>query len=200
MDKCKTSRVLVCAIAVVAAATATASGNDKFQVSDGQVVVVCPLTIGGSFEATTDKVSGEVAVVAQESGPLEGAIVVDLRSLQTGIGMRDRHMRENYLEVAKGPEFERARLENIKVDKLSGKSPFRGTLVLHGERREVTGSVELQPQDGGAYRIQAEFPVRVTDFKIAKPTYLGVGVQEEVQVKIALTAVPAAVGTSGRDR
>ena len=54
MDKCKTSRVLVCAIAVVAAATATASGNDKFQVSDGQVVVVCPLTIGGSFEATTD--------------------------------------------------------------------------------------------------------------------------------------------------
>jgi polyisoprenoid-binding protein YceI len=200
MHKFKTSRLLMCVIAVAAGVTATASANDKYQVSGGQVVVVCPLTVGGSFEATTDKVSGEVAVDSRQPGPVDGAIVVDLRSLETGIGMRDRHMRDNYLEVGKGPEFERARLEGIKVEKLNGKSPFSGTLVLHGERREVTGAAEVQPQNGGAYRIQAEFPVRVTDFKIAKPTYLGVGVQEEVKVKIALTAVPAAVGTSGTRR
>jgi polyisoprenoid-binding protein YceI len=178
--------------------TAAASANEKYQVSNGEVVVVCPLTVGGSFEAKTDKVSGEVAVPAQEPGPVSGAISVDLRSLKTGIGLRDRHMRENYLEVDKGPTFEKATLEGIHVEKLNGNSTFRGTLVLHGERREVSGSAAVQPQNNGAYRVQAEFPVRVTDFKIAKPAYLGVGVQEEVKVKIALTAVPAAAATASR--
>ena len=196
----KHRRIFVCLMAVAAASVATASANDKYRVADGQVVVVCPLTVGGSFEAKTQSVSGEVAVAPQPGGPLGGAISVDLQTLQTGIGLRDRHMRDNYLEVGKGPDFSKATLEGIQIEKLNGKSTFRGTLVLHGERRPVTGSAEVQQQGDGGYRVQAEFPVRVTDFNIAKPTYLGVGVQEEVKIKIALTAVPAPVATTGAKR
>jgi polyisoprenoid-binding protein YceI len=116
---------------------------------------------------------------------------VDLRTLKTGIAMRDRHMKDNYLEVERGPAFGTATIENIRIDRLDGKTMFNATLVLHGERRPIAGSATLERRDGG-YSVQAEFPVRVSEYNIAKPTYLGVGVQDEIRIKIALTAAPAA--------
>ena len=111
---------------------------------------------------------------------------MDLRTLKTGIGMRDRHMKDNYLEVEKGPGFDTATIEGIQIEKLDGKTTFNGTLVLHGERRPISGSATLARQ-GGGYSVEAEFPVRVSEFNITKPTYLGVGVQDQVRIKIALT-------------
>lgn len=188
----KNLRIAIGVLAAVAALSGTASaGNEKYRVSGGQVVVVCPLTVGGGFEARTQAVTGEVSLAADQPGSLGGALSVDLRTLTTGIGMRDRHMKETYLQVENGPGFEKATIEDIKIEKLDGKTTFNGTLVLHGERRPVTGSATLERKDGG-YKVQAEFPVRVSEYKITKPTYLGVGVRDEITIKIALTAMPTA--------
>lgn len=189
-------RIVIGVLAAVAALSGTASaGNETYRVSGGQVVVVCPLTVGGGFEAKTQAVTGEVSLAADQPGSLGGALSVDLRTLTTGIGMRDRHMKDNYLQVENGPEFEKATIEDIKVERLDGKTTFNGTLVLHGERRPVTGSATLERKDGG-YKVQAEFPVRVSEYKITKPTYLGVGVRDEITIKIALTAMPTATLTA----
>src|SRR5918992_896095 len=102
--------------------TVVAAG-DTLQVKSGEVSVICPLTVGGSFEAKTDIVKGEVTV-AGPSQPLSGALQVDLQSLETGIGLRDRHMKNNYLEIEKGVEYAAARLEDIRVEKLAGKTTF----------------------------------------------------------------------------
>ena len=40
-------------------------------------------------------------------------------------------------------------------------------------------------------RVEATFPVTLPDYGIAKPRYLGVGVKDEVGVKVSLVAVPA---------
>jgi polyisoprenoid-binding protein YceI len=166
-----------------------AAGNDQLHVTSGRVVVVCPLTVGGGFEAKSEAVSGEVSLGSDQPGALKGAMSVDLRTLKTGIGMRDRHMRDNYLEVAKGPGFEMATIEGIQIEKLDGKTTFNGTLVLHGERHAVTGSATIARERGG-YNVEAEFPVKVSEFNIPKPTYLGVGVQDQIRIKIALTVTP----------
>jgi polyisoprenoid-binding protein YceI len=192
------SVLYVVAIMVGLHGTATAS-NEQYRVSRGEIVVVCPLTVGGAFEAKSQALSGEVAVGGESAGTVKGALSVDLRTLKTGIGMRDRHMRDNYLEVANGPDFEKATIENIQIEKLDGKTTFNGTLVLHGERRPVTGSATLERRDGG-YTVQAEFPVRVSEYKIPKPTYLGVGVQDELKIKVALTVLPAATTTVARSK
>jgi len=170
---------------------ASPSFADAYKVSGAEVVVVCPLTVGGSFEARTKSVSGEVAASAAESGSVSGALRVDLQTLETGIAVRDRHMRETYLEVEKGPEFAVATFDQIRVDKLNGKSTFRGTLLLHGQRQEVTGTADLQQRDG-RIRVQAQFPIKVSSFQIPKPTYLGVGVKDEIQIKVVLTVEPTA--------
>ena len=164
---------------------------DAYKVNSAEVVVVCPLTVGGSFEAKTKSVSGEVAAGAAEPGNLTGALRVDLQTLETGIAVRDRHMRETYLEVEKGPEFAVATVDQIRVEKLDGKSKFTGTLLLHGQRQAVTGTAELQQRDG-RIRVQAQFPIKVSAFQIPKPTYLGVGVRDEIQIKVVMTVEPTA--------
>ena len=170
------------------------AGN-ALRVTTGKVSVVCPLTVGGSFEAKTDAVSGEVSLAPSPEMPMNGELTVDLKTLATGIGLRDRHLKDNYLEVQRGSAFAAARLQDIRVDALEGKTAFRGALMLHGERREVSGTATIRP-DGPGYRVEANFPVRISDFQIPDPTYLGVGVKNEVQVRVHFTVVPAA--TSAR--
>jgi polyisoprenoid-binding protein YceI len=101
--------------------------------------------------------------------------------------------------VEKGPEYARARLKNIRVDKLSGKTPFRAVLTLHGQTKEITGTADIKPE-GDGYRLNASFPVRVSEFGIPEPTYLGVGVKDEVVVRVNLNAAPAPLATTGRTK
>jgi len=191
------------AIALMIVAAAPAGASDAYKVSSGEVTVMCPLTVGGSFEAKTKNLSGDVTPATGEQGAARGALKVELQTLETGIGVRDRHMKDNYLEVAKGPEFATAIIDDIRVEKLEGKTIFTGMLSLHGQKRKVTGAAELQEKDG-KIRVQAQFPVKVSEFEIPAPTYLGVGVRDEIQVKVSLLAVraggEAATGTSGQKR
>jgi len=182
--------VLFCVIGVVGVAGVSRAA-DAYKVSGAEVVVVCPLTVGGSFEAKTKSVSGEVVASAAEPGSVSGALRVDLQTLETGIAVRDRHMRETYLEVEKGPDYAVATFDQIRVEKLDGKSTFKGTLLLHGQRQEVTGTADLQQRDG-RIRVQAQFPIKVSAFQIPKPTYLGVGVRDEIQIKVSMTVEPTA--------
>jgi polyisoprenoid-binding protein YceI len=161
------------------------------RVTTGEVSIMCPLTVGGSFEAKTSAVSGEVVVAPTPEEPLKGELTVDLHKLQTGIGMRDRHMKDKYLEVQRGAEFSAARLQEIRVDALGGKTGFRGVLMLHGERREVSGTANIK-QNGDGYRVEAAFPVSISEFEIPDPTYLGVGVKDQVQVRVNFSVAPAA--------
>jgi polyisoprenoid-binding protein YceI len=189
-------RVYVAAAAVVIGLSATAQAQGTLRVIGGQIAVVCPLTVGGSFEAKTKNLTGDLAVDESNPQAVKGTIAVDLLSLETGIGLRDKHLKSNYLEVDKGPQYSEARLHDIRVDRLEGKTPFRGVLTLHGQQKEVTGTAQIRPE-GGGYRMEATFPVKIADFQIPDPTYLGVGVADEVVVRVNLNAAPVN-GASGR--
>lgn len=195
----KNNAIGVFAIALMTAAAAPAGAADAYKVSSGEVTVMCPLTVGGSFEAKTKNLSGDVTPASDEQGAVRGALKVELQTLETGIGIRDRHMKNNYLEVEKGPGFATATFEDIRVEKLEGKTVFTAMLSLHGQKKKVSGAAELQQKDG-KIRVQAQFPVKVSEFEIPAPTYLGVGVKDEIQIKVSLMAVPSGaqpVATSG---
>ena len=156
-------------------------------VGSGEVVVVCPLTVGGSFEARTQSVSGQLAVDPAQPSHLTGEIAVDLKTLDTGIGLRNTHMRENYLEVSKGDGFDRAVLSEIVVKgdaaSVTGATTFAATLLVHGTRKPVSGQARIS-RAGADVRVDASFPVNLPDFGISQPRYLGVGVKDQVQVKV----------------
>ena len=171
----------------VALAGATTVAANTWHVGQGDVRVICPMTIGGSFDAKTTAISGSVTVGASSSRAFDGSLAVDLRTLDTGIGLRNEHLRENYLEVTKGPGFDTATLSEIDLkgfnpDAPAGKGSFTGALTLHGVTKPVTGAVDVR-QSGAGLRVKAAFPVNLADYSIRKPRYLGVGVKDTVTVE-----------------
>lgn len=184
--------------ALATAIVVPAIAQSAWSVSTGSVAVVCPLTVGGSFEARTASLSGRLAPDAAQPGRLTGELVVDLATLDSGIGLRNTHMRENYLEVGRGEGYRRAVLRDIvlsgDVATLSGAATFTATLLVHGAERPVRGEARLT-RAGDGVRVEASFPVVLPDHDIAKPRYLGVGVRDEVQVKVKFQASAAAGGT-----
>ena len=197
MFNAKARMIVAAAVAVAALTAVDARAEDKLRVTGGDVTVVCPLTVGGSFQAKTKAVSGEVGPAPQQTGAVGGSLLVKLDTLETGISMRDRHMKENYLEVGKGNGYHTAVLENIHIDNANGKGTFKGTLTLHGQTREIVGTSVLQQKDGGV-QVEAQFPVKVSEFQIPKPTYLGVGVRDEIQIKVTLNTAPVATVAGNR--
>jgi polyisoprenoid-binding protein YceI len=147
------------------------------------------MTIGGSFEAKTTAIKGTVISGANGARPFSGSVVVDLRTLDTGIGLRNEHLREKYLEVNKTPGFDTATLSELDLIGLDpeapeGKGSFAGSLTVHGVTKKVTGPVEVH-EAGGGLRVKASFAVDLVDYGIAKPRYLGIGVTNVVQVEVA---------------
>jgi len=166
-----------------------------WRVSGGHVSVVCPLTVGGRFEAKTTAVTGEVSVPegAREIG---GAFSVDLRTLDTGIGLRNTHLRDNYLEVSRGPTYDTAVLDAVVLDAPApsrGRSAtlgFKGVLSVHGNAKPIAGTAEVTHR-GDSLDVKVKFPLRIDAYEIARPTYLGVGVANQIDVEVRATLKPA---------
>jgi len=181
--------LIVIGLAVGSSAAGARATHDSYRITTALVTVICPLTVGGSIEARTNALVGDLAV-AHGSDAVFGAVQVDLATLETGIKLRDTHMKK-YLEINRGDTFAKARLEEIHIERTDGgEMPFHGTLTLHGERHTISGMADLQGQqpDGGV-RVRARFPISLAAFGIQPPRYLGVGVQDEVQVQVQFTAV-----------
>jgi hypothetical protein len=152
------------------------------------------MTVGGSFEARTSSLIGSITLGApgSTSSAPAASFAVDLRTLDTGIDLRNEHLRRNYLEVDKGEGFDKASLSEIQlgdinVETLEGKTSFTAALLLHGIKKPVKGQVEIRRSPTGIL-VDATFPVTLADYGIPKPQYLGVGVKSQVQVKVSLAA------------
>ena len=167
----------------------TTIGAPAWRAAQSDIRVTCPMTVGGSFDVRTTALSGTLTVSTSRSPAFDGSLAVDLRTLDTGISLRNTHLRENYLEVNKGPGYDQATVSDIDLNGLNpdtpqGKGSFTGALTLHGVKKAVTGSVDVR-QAGGGLQIKASFPINLSDYSISAPRYMGVGVKNTVQVQVA---------------
>jgi hypothetical protein len=183
--------------ALVALAFVAAEAQDagtRWPIMRGDVRVTCPLTVGGTFEATTDSLKGTLSVSSFGPAALAGSLIVDLKTLDTGIPLRNEHLRDRYLEVGRGKGYEEAELTDIRLTEVTsasyqGRSPFTGMLSLHGTKKEVSGVAVIR-RDKSQVRVEAAFPIVLDDFTIARPRYLGVGVKDRVQVNVEFAVRP----------
>jgi len=176
-------------LAVIALAGAVAGTANTWHIGQGDVRVICPMTVGGSFDAQTTALSGTVTVGPTISRAFDGSVAVNLRTLDTGIGLRNEHLRDTYLEVGKGQDFDTATMTGIALngfdaDAPEGKRSFTGLLTLHGVSKTVAGVIDVRTA-GAGLRVKASFPVNLSDYGIRTPRYLGVGVKDTVQVEAA---------------
>jgi polyisoprenoid-binding protein YceI len=192
--------LVVTVVALGLATTAgTAAGAESWRIEGGDVKVLVPVKPGGTFEAKTTSLAGSLTPGSSNPLPLTGEVVVDLATIDTGIGLRDRHLREK-LELERGAGFDKAVLSDIVVTEargagFRGESGFTGTLRLHGVSRPLRGKAEIRGEGPGV-RVVAEFVLPLPDFGIDPPSYMGVGVTNKVVVTVSFAAAPS--GGNGR--
>jgi polyisoprenoid-binding protein YceI len=143
---------------------------------------------------------GEAAVTFNGVGPagfkLEGktkqlelkddgktlTIVINLKELDTGISMRDSHMRDKYIEVGTFPEATLAvPLASIKVpdDGKSVEVETKGTFTVHGVAKELPFKYTATNK-GGVIEIDGKLNLNLKDHGINVPTYLGITVKPDI--------------------
>jgi polyisoprenoid-binding protein YceI len=176
----------------LAAAASPAPQAPSWRVDRGEVRVLVPLKPGGAFEATTPSLAGTLSLESEKPALLTGDLSIDLTTMDTGIALRNQHLRETYLEVGKGKGFDKAVLSGVRLtgadsEAFEGRTPFTGNLLLHGVSHPVEGSAEIRA-DAEGRRVRAEFPLVLTDFGVTPPEYLGVGVATKLLVKVQFTA------------
>lgn len=158
----------------------------QLTLSGGTVEV---LAIGKpSFIKIRGKGEAPSGALQVEGKRASGKIEFELATLDTGIGLRNEHMRDKYLHVKEHPK---AKLEIQNLDlpkewtpaqaKLDGAS-FTGKLNLHGVIQDVKGTFTV----GEKRDVTAEFKIKLTDYKIDIPEYLGVKVADEVTVSVRI--------------
>ncbi len=153
-----------------------------------------------SFAGTTRQVQGTLEFNPESLADTARMVIeVNLASLDTGINLRNRHMRENHLETDTYPSavFRIRRLAEPSAPALLPGSTVSvtavGTFELHGVAREieVPAQVAWQTDDPpGALRISAKFPVRLSDYNISRPQFLVMRLDEVQRVTVELLALP----------
>lgn len=127
-------------------------------------------------------------VIGVSDSSVSGTVDFDLESLDTGIGLRNSHMKEKYLQTG---QFPKAVLNLGRVALPTGwtREPskheqvdFEGVLSLHGVERPLTGKLDLH-HDGKLVDGAARFKVKISDFGIEVPSYAGITVADEVEVQ-----------------
>lgn len=180
-------------LAVLAMAAVPTAWADTWTVADGSTVVFTSKAPMESFDGKTDKISGSITVDADDlSGELAMRMVVDLASLDTGIGLRNTHMRENHLETEDFPEaiFTGHSIIQTSAPHLApGQSVelmVRGLFDLHGVQREMDIPATVTLAADGSLTVEAAFEVKLSDHAIKRPKFLVMKLADEQQVKVSL--------------
>jgi polyisoprenoid-binding protein YceI len=173
-----------------------------------------PALAGGKWTWNADKATGSVEFVAIGSPAslrihgvgappkgtmtitdraVSGACTFDLASIDTGIALRNKHMREKYLETAKYPKAVFTIVKMILPDDLSNQSfsaekvQYSAKLKLHGVERAFEGTANVTREENGL-KVETEFELKLADFDIKTPSFMDITVSETVEVTVQATA------------
>lgn len=100
---------------------------------------------------------------------------LDLNTIATGITLRDRQMRENYLETEQFPfaEFTGKFYTGIDLSSESAQKIFvRGTFTIHGVKKELDVVATVTPKGRNSLMATASWPLKLSDFGIEVPSLL----------------------------
>lgn len=178
------------ATVLTAALTVTAlAANQPYRVARAT-----PASAEFNFRVTLIPVPGQINAVTaklnldpQNLANTSGAVSVDLRKLDTGIGLRDEHAR-GYLGADKHPNAVFTLSRVTGVTKLTAgkavKATAIGTFNLNGISRALSAPITLE-LTGKRVKVSTAFNVILGDHKISIP-----GADAAVDVKVNFSLEP----------
>jgi len=117
-----------------------------------------------------------------ENNQLSGTILVDINKLNTGIDLRDEHLKEKYLHVTQYPE---AKLEIQEIDLVEGtqNKNVTATLYFHGKTKQLTIPL-MVIKNKNQLKVSSDFELLLSDFGVELPSFQGITAANKVSLKV----------------
>ena len=135
------------------------------------------------------RIEGWSSEIALEEASDMLTFKVPLAPVETGIALRDRHLRE-MLEVEQFP-FALLQVSRSELTFPSAGKPVdgiaRGELTLHGLSHPVDVRYRAKLVKGGIAKVDGSIQLDMRHFEIKYPSYFGLAVAPEVEVKVELS-------------
>ena len=177
----RSSSRLLLSLTVAAALGVTVAAEAKLSGTGASSVEFKAIGPGGL------KINGKSNVVQVADDEKNVTITVPLGGLDTGIGMRNTHMKEKYLEVAKYPNAVLVVPRTAAGYPNGGSGDAAGTLTLHGQTKPVKFHYDVK-KEGAEFAVHGTVHINMDDFKIEKPSFAGATVRPDVDVDVAFRA------------
>ena len=133
------------------------------------------------IHGTTKAVTGSLK---KSTTQLSGEFKIQLDTFETGMSLRDKHMKEKTFEVEKYPVATLVLDPILLKDKIDAPIPFTAKLTFHGVEKPISGEVNLKQSDEKTLQYVAKFEIKLTDFKIAPPEFAGMRIQDAVKLEV----------------
>ncbi len=151
------------------------------------------------------RIEGKGRVASVEDDGVALTFRVPIAPLDTGIGLRNDHLR-GLLDVDRYP-IASLRVARSELRFPGSDAPAEGVvdgeLTLHGETRPVTVRyrAEAGTPTAGVMRLRGSFQLDLRDFSLRNPSYLGVILSPQIEVRAQLAvkgleALPGALAGS----
>ena len=117
---------------------------------------------------------------------------IDLSTLDTGINLRNRHMRNSYLETERCPfgEFTGEITSDFDPDLYEEQDvTVEGTFKVHCITREMEITGTIRPSDDGL-KVDASWSVLLEDYDIDRPRVVFYELADEQKVNISILLKP----------
>jgi hypothetical protein len=142
------------------------------------------------FDGVTEAIDGFLLLPGGlQPGPVPSGsrvyLEVDLATIDTGISLRNRHMRDNYLHTDRFPYA----TYSAEVSRIEEPSPgtyvvsARGILSIHGVDRERT--LECRTEDAAPpHRVRCAFTILLSDHDVEIPRLMFMKVADQVELSL----------------
>lgn len=172
-------------IVIFTAATFNSSSATEFFTEPAQGTVVFKASaLGLRFDGKGQGVSG----VIKSEKEISGVLTFALATLDTGIEMRNTHMKEKYLEIEKYPNGKLVitRVANFDLQANEQEADFEGLLTIRGVERPITNGHFKAVRTDSGFQVKATFATKISDFAIPLPKYAGVVVKDDLNIEANL--------------
>lgn len=136
------------------------------------------------FEGTTSAVEGFIKwdSTLTRNSKIEFKIYLD--SLDTGVGLRNTHIKDNYLETNKYPlaQFSGRIINQSQSTKLESEVEAEGILNIHGVERKQIIKGRLYDY-GKLFKLECNYNISLSDFNIRQPSFLFISVENEISIE-----------------
>lgn len=178
-------KLILVGLALIITSSAMAKVEHQVDKSKKNVVKFISDAPIENFEGVTSSIDGYMLGEKDNFIGTEFYFEVDLNTLDTDNGLRNRHMRDNYLHTDKYPltSYEGKVFESKKLEDKHYKVKAKGKFQVHGVSKEKIIEADIYVYDN-IYHIKTQFVVTLTDHKIEVPSIMLVKIDPDMDLRL----------------